>query len=157
MVNWSFTLVAGYNYFLLEQPTLVNRGNFILLTQSTGLVAVDQSGNVSYSDYYWNTNTSLWTKISTSNWRVYLVPITNWTTYQFSFNLTHYYSSVGVYNFSITALSSNAIFYIPYIVSNGKFKLKSSVGNRLMTIISNKTKIVYVLELKVIFLFILII
>ena len=90
--SWSFQLSLGYNSIILPQPVTVYRGNFITLTQNTGLVAVDTSNTASYSDLVWNTTTQ-WTKLAEfSKWRFYLLPLTNFSSYQTSFNILHAYN-----------------------------------------------------------------
>ena len=108
--SWSFQLSLGYNSIILPQPVTVYRGNFITLTQNTGLVAVDTSNTASYSDLVWNTTTQ-WTKLAEfSKWRFYLLPLTNFSSYQTSFNILHAYNNIGLYNLEITFASSNQTF-----------------------------------------------
>lgn len=139
VINWNFNLVVGYNYILLENSVLVTKGSFLVLIQNGGMVAVDQSGNATYSDYYWDTNTELWTKLnSNSSCRLYLTPITNWTTFYYSFSLNHYYSAIGFFNLSLKVQSSNSTFYFPFYVTNGinlNFSSLTSTNFNLLLII----------------------
>ena len=107
--NWNFQITTGNNYLYLPQPVSVNKGNFILLTQTTGRVAIDISGNSTYSDLAWKS--PIWSKLSpNSNWRFYLIPLTNFSSYQTNFNIIHAYKSIGLYNLSITFSSSNQTY-----------------------------------------------
>ena len=107
--NWNFQITTGNNYLYLPQPVSVNKGNFILLTQITGRVAIDISGNSTYSDLAWKS--PIWSKLSpNSNWRFYLIPLINFSSYQTNFNIIHAYKSIGLYNLSITFSSSNQTY-----------------------------------------------
>ena len=97
-----FTVIAGYNKLYLAQPITLYQGNFIQLTQTTARLAIDSSG-ATYSDLYWNTN--MWSPLSSSsNWRFYLNMTYNMSQqyYQSQFNIVHTYSSLGLFNFSIS-------------------------------------------------------
>jgi hypothetical protein len=80
------------------------------LTQNTAKIAIDTTGNASYSDLVWNTTTQ-WTKLAEfSNMRFYLTPLTNFSSYQTLFNIMHTYKNIGLYNLAITFASSNETF-----------------------------------------------
>ena len=105
--SWNFQISLGYNKIILPQPVEVNEGYFILLTQNTGRIAIDTTGNASYSDLVWNLTTQ-WTKLAEfSNWRFYLTTINNFTSYQNTLNIIHSYANIGLYTLSLTFLSSN--------------------------------------------------
>jgi hypothetical protein len=105
--NWNFQINIGNNTLLLPAPVTVNQGNYILLNQLTGRVAIDKTGNASNSDLVWNLTTQ-WTKLAEfSNWRFYLTTINNFTSYQNTLNLIHSYANIGLYTLSLTFLSSN--------------------------------------------------
>jgi len=105
--EFNYVLALGYNKLILPQPLLVKRGQFVMLTQITGRIAIDTRNNSSFSDLVWNTTTQ-WTKLAEFlNWRFYLTPITNYTTYETTFNLVHTYSTVGVYTLTLNFTSSN--------------------------------------------------
>ena len=107
--SWAFTVTAGINWLYLPRPVTVYRGNFIYLSQNTAKIAIDTSGNASFSDLAWQS--SVWNSLSSnSKWRFYLTPITNLTIYQTSFSLSHTYKSIGLYNISLTFLSANETF-----------------------------------------------
>ncbi len=77
--NWNFQIKIGNNTLLLPAPVKVNQGNYILLNQLTGRVAIDTTGNSSYSDLVWNSTTQ-WTKLAEfSNWRFFLTTINNFS------------------------------------------------------------------------------
>ena len=108
--SYSYTIVVGYNNIILPQPVVVSKGYFIQLTQSTGKVAIDITGNATYSDLVWNT-TQQWTKLAEfSNLRFYLTPLYNFTSYQNTLNVLHTYANIGLYTLSLTFLSSNKTF-----------------------------------------------
>ena len=105
--NWNFQINIGNNTLLLPAPVTVNQGNYILLNQLTGRLAVDDSGNASYSDLVWNSTTQ-WTKLAEfSNWRFYLTTINNFTSYQNTLNIIHSYANIGLYNLTIVFPKSN--------------------------------------------------
>jgi hypothetical protein len=108
--TWNFQIVLGYNNIILPQPVVVSKGYFIQLTQGTGRVAIDITGNATYSDLVWNT-TQQWTKLAEfSNRRFYLTPLFNFTSYQNTLNVLHSYANIGLYTLSLTFLSSNKTF-----------------------------------------------
>jgi len=108
--TWNFQVTVGFNNLLLSQAVNVNKGNFLLLTQSTGKIALDTTGTALYSDLYWSSVTQ-WTNLSvSSNQRFYLTPLTNFSSYMTSFNIDHTYNSVGLYPVLITFSSSNQTF-----------------------------------------------
>lgn len=111
---------AGFNTFILPQSYLVTKGQFVYVTQSIGVIAVDQSGNATYSDLVWQT--SIWSKLTEfSNWRIFFNTLSNFTTYQSSFNLVHSYSSIGLYTLSILIRSSNQLFQKQVNITDCKF------------------------------------
>ena len=108
--SWNFQISLGYNSIILPQPVTVPKGSYLVLTQNTGRIAIDTSGNATYSDLVWNTTTQ-WTKLAEFyNWRFYLTTLNNFTSYQTTFNIKHAYSSIGLYNLSITFASNNQTF-----------------------------------------------
>lgn len=108
----NFTITSGYNKILFDKPYFVQKGSLIILTQqlnSSG-IAIDQTGNASYSDTTWATNLVNLNSNSTANWRFYFNTITNFTSYQSKFNLVHSYATIGLYEISILFTSSNQLF-----------------------------------------------
>ena len=90
MYSWNYSVLVGYNQFLLSQPVLVSKGSFLNLTQITGYISCNKTTNSTYSDLDYNPTNMLWNKLSTtSNWRLMLTTLTNFTSYQSSFNLIH--------------------------------------------------------------------
>jgi hypothetical protein len=107
--TWSFTITTGINFIYLPSPVTVYRGNFLIMTQNTGRVAIDITGNATYNDLAWQS--SVWNRLSSnSNWRFYLTPLTNFTSYITTFNLMHAYKNIGLYNLTLTFASSNETF-----------------------------------------------
>ena len=108
--SWNFQISLGYNSIILPQPVTVSVGSYLFLTQNTGKIAIDTSGNASYSDLVWNTTTQ-WTKLAEfSNWRFYLNAIVSFSSYISDLRINHKYSLVGSYEIAITFLSSMAVF-----------------------------------------------
>jgi hypothetical protein len=107
--TWSFTITTGINFIYLPSTVTVYRGNFLIMTQNTGRVAIDITGNATYNDLAWRS--SVWNRLSyNSNWRFYLTPLTNFTSYITTFNLMHAYKNIGLYNLTLTFASSNETF-----------------------------------------------
>ena len=80
---------------ILPQPVFVQQGSFIYLNQNTTLIAIDTAGNATYSDmavYY----SSYYNLSSLNNQRLFIKPLSNFTTYQYSFSLTHTYPIAGL-------------------------------------------------------------
>jgi len=108
--SWTFSVVTGFNNFFLDQPLLVKKGSMIYFQQNidTAQIAIDTSGTALYSDIAWG---SYLQKLNAySNYRFYLQPVFNFSTYQTKINLYHRYSLPGLYNVSLTFLSSNQYF-----------------------------------------------
>ena len=104
--DWIFQVNTGFNYLLLSQVVTVSRGDFLLLNQTTGRVAIDTTGTALCSDLYWSTKTQ-WTQLAEiSNWRFYLTSQTNFSSYMNSFSLSHTYNTIGSYVLSISFASS---------------------------------------------------
>ena len=119
--EWTFTLVAGYNQLFLTQPVTFFKGNFIQLTQITARLAISSSGSA-YSDMLWNTN--MWSPLnSSSNWRFYLnlVSISSQEYYQSPLNISHVYSNLGSYSFSLS-IDSSIIYQEVVIITDCKLK-----------------------------------
>jgi hypothetical protein len=107
--TWSFTITTGINFIYLPSTVTVYRGNFLIMTQNTGRVAIDITGNATYNDLAWRS--SVWNRLSSnSNWRFYITPLTNFTSYITTFNLMHAYKNIGLYNLTLTFASSNETF-----------------------------------------------
>ena len=108
--RFTYNVNPGYNKILFSQPILVKKGSLIFLTQSpnSSNIAIDKSGNASYSDMVWGTNLNMLN--SSSNWRFYLTTITNLTRYQSNLNIKHSYNYIGLYNLSILFTSSNQLY-----------------------------------------------
>ena len=119
--SWNFQISLGYNKIILPQPVYVLKGQFILLTQNTGRIAIDTTGNASYSDLVWNSITQ-WTKLEEfSNCRFYLTTINNFTSYQNTLNIIHSYANIGLYNLTIIFPSSNISFQQTINITDCKF------------------------------------
>ena len=91
-----------------------------MLSQSTGMIAIDTAGNASYSDLAWKA--PLWSKLSpSSNRRFYLTPLTNFSSYQSVLTFSHPYKNIGLYDIAITFNSSNQTFVQSVNVTDCKF------------------------------------
>ena len=108
--DWIFQVNTGFNYLLLSQVVTVSRGDFLLLNQTTGRVAIDTTGTALCSDLYWSTKTQ-WTRLpGLLESRFYLTPLTNFSSYITSFSFSHTYKTIGLYNILITFSSDNQLF-----------------------------------------------
>ena len=122
--TWNFQIALGYNNLIISQPVSVSKGYIILITQGTGKIAIDISGNATYSDLVWNTTTQ-WTKIAEfSNQRLYFTTINNFTRYQNSFNIKHSYTNIGVYTLSFSFKGSNITILQKINITDCKYFLK---------------------------------
>ena len=110
LYNFSFSVNQGYNKLILPQPIIVPKGSLILLTQFNNSinVAIDSSGDALYSDMV--VGNSLLSLSLDSNWRFYLNALTNFSSYQTIFSISHAYNSIGIYNIILTFSSSNVVF-----------------------------------------------
>lgn len=118
---WNFSVVSGYNYIILDQALLVNKGSMIFLQQNidSAQIAIDTSGSALYSDLAWG---SYLQKLNAySNYRFYLQPVLNFSLYMTKINIFHQYSSAGLYNVSLTSLSSNQYFSNLMNITDRKF------------------------------------
>lgn len=109
LYSWTFTLLIGYNRLFLDQPITIFKGNLILLTQTVARLGIDSSGST-YSDLILSSN--VWSSLDfTSNWRFYLnlVSMSSQGYYQSQLNIIHEYSSLGLYNFSLS-IGNNTIY-----------------------------------------------
>ena len=99
----AFQITTGYNKLLFSQPVQVSKGCLINLIQSTGMVAIDQSGSSLISDLAMGTNTYV-NLNSTSNWRFFLNTTDNFQLnyYQTSVTFTHTYAYPGAYVHLVT-------------------------------------------------------
>lgn len=121
--SWTFNITTGNTILLLPQSFLAPKDSFIYLTQTGGVVALDSSGNATYSDmavYY----SSYYNLSSLNNQRLFIKPLSNFTTYQYSFSLTHTYPIAGLYNLNITFASSSVSYsYIANITQTKNLSL----------------------------------
>ena len=108
--SWIFSISTGINTFYFPNAVNVSQGNFLILTQNTGIVAIDTTGTASYSDLVWSTKTQ-WTRLpGLLESRFYLTPLTNFSSYITSFSFSHTYKTIGLYNILITFSSGNQLF-----------------------------------------------
>lgn len=93
-----------------------------MLTQNTNGsgIAIDKTGNASYSDMIWDTNLVKLNNLTSANWRFYLNIISNFSSYQSNFNLIHTYALTGLYDISIMFPSSNLSFKYSITVTDCK-------------------------------------
>lgn len=111
----------GENEIYLSDPLLLERGQFIFLTQITGRIAIDTTTNNSYSDLFWNSATK-WTKLAlSSNWRFYLKPIITFKSYTSVLRISHRYNNIGIYNISFTFLNTGETIKDTINITDGNF------------------------------------
>lgn len=97
----TFQISSGYNRLVLPQPIAVFKGNFIVLIQTSGKVAVDQSKNVTYSDLVWQS--PLWLSLDlNSKWRFYFNTLIDNDFNLAKFEIVHKYSNAGSYQINIS-------------------------------------------------------
>ena len=103
-------MTAGLNTFYLAQPLTVNQGNFFQVVLSEGgKLAIDTSSNTTYSDMAWQG--IIWAELNPiSNWRFFFTTMNNFSSYINTFSLKHQYATIGLYNLSLTFLSSNLVY-----------------------------------------------
>lgn len=107
--TWNFNIIAGYNKLTFTDPIMVTKGSFVYLTQTTGRIGIDTNSNPAYSDMV--LDNGAYSKLNYfSNWRLYFSPIVSFSSYQANINLLHRYPEIGLYDISITFLSSMAVF-----------------------------------------------
>lgn len=118
---WTFQITSGYNQLVLPQQVKVAKGNFLVLVQLTGSVAIDTSGGAVYSDLQWLS--MYWSKLNlVSNWRFYLNPIQVISYYLSSFSLTYKYNSYGSYQCLISDTNNKNLFRDNFNLSSCMFK-----------------------------------
>ena len=111
------------------QPVTVEKGQFLVLTQTTGKVAIDTTSNLSISDMTWNS--VIWSKLNAvTNQRFYLTTLNNFSSYLNTLSITHSYSTIGLYNITLTFNSSNQVFIQTVNVTDRKFNIRLNIINK---------------------------
>jgi hypothetical protein len=140
IANEDFEITIGYNNLYLSEALLVEKGYFIILTQNTGKVAIDTTGSALFSDLAWKS--PVWIKLNlNSNLRLYLTPITNFSSYQTTFTLAHTYQTIGLYNLSIIFNNSNQIYQQTVNVTDCNFCFLNNYFIKITIFILKKLKI----------------
>ncbi len=114
--TYPFTIKTGFNQLLLTQPIYVSQGSFLVLTQTTGKVAIDTSGTAAYSDMYL-LNNAYYNLSLTSKQRFYINYTSNFSTYQSSFVVNHTYLNPGLYPLTFTLASTNSIWQYTALIT----------------------------------------
>ncbi len=105
----NFKTNIGYNRILLSQPLSVKIGSLLLLTQNSGLVAIDESKSSEYSDLIIQEN--ILKNLSYSSTKRFLMsPLTNFTSYYANISLSHVYPNYGSYNLTIKFTNTQQTF-----------------------------------------------
>ena len=119
-------MTAGLNTFYLAQPLTVNQGNFFQVVLSGGgKLAIDTSSNTTYSDMAWQG--IIWAELNPiSNWRFFFTTMNNFSSYINIFSLKHQYATIGLYNLSLTFLSSNLVYEQIVNITDGLILYKHS-------------------------------
>lgn len=113
------------------QPVTVEKGQFLVLTQTTGKVAIDTTSNLSISDMTWNS--VIWSKLNAvTNQRFYLTTLNNFSSYLNTLSITHSYSTIGLYNITLTFNSSNQVFIQTVNVTDRKFNIRLNIIIKLL-------------------------
>lgn len=107
--SWNFLINFGYNKFIIDSPLFVKKGYMVYLSQNdTGKIAIDQSGSALFCEIAWKNYIE---KLSPNiNYRFFLKPLINFTSYQSLINLYHSYSTPGIYSVTLEFMSSNETF-----------------------------------------------
>ena len=108
------------NRLLLASPVLIKKGSFVYLTQISGKVAIDTSGNASYSEMVLN-NGAYYKLNDLSNWRMLINAITTFNSYKNNFQLAYSYATLGFYEITLTFTSSNLTFSYFVEITQCKF------------------------------------
>lgn len=120
--SFNYTISTGYNKLLLSQPLQIQRGYFILLEQINGKIAIDTSGNATYSDMILSYDESSVSRINTVfNYRFYFNSLSNFSSYFTSFSFLHSYSKIGTYTIIIKLENLNRTFYHSVDIIDCKF------------------------------------
>ena len=113
------------------QPVTVEKGQFLVLTQNTGIVAIDTTSNLSISDMAWNS--VIWSKLNAvTNQRFYLTTLNNFSSYLNTLSISHSYSTIGLYNITLTFNSSNQVFIQTVNVTDRKFNIRLNIKIKLL-------------------------
>ena len=113
------------------QPVTVEKGQFLVLTQNTGIVAIDTTSNLSISDMAWNS--VIWSKLNAvTNQRFYLTTLNNFSSYLNTLSISHSYSTIGLYNITLTFNSSNQVFIQTVNVTDRKFNIRLNIIIKLL-------------------------
>lgn len=113
------------------QPVTVEKGQFLVLTQNTGIVAIDTTSNLSISDMAWNS--VIWSKLNAvTNQRFYLTTLNNFSSYLNTLSISHSYSTIGLYNITLTFNSSNQVFIQTVNVTDRKFNIRLNILIKLL-------------------------
>jgi len=123
LYSWNFSVSSGYNKIYLNQSYPVSRGNLVKLTQLGANLAIDTSGNTTFSDFNIdNINIGVLSRLNNLiNYQFYLNALTNFTSYQSNFAVTRSFKNASLYNMSITFLSSNLTYYQTININDSKF------------------------------------
>lgn len=109
-LNYLYTIEIsvnfGYNMIYLNAPIDIKMGYFIILTQTTALVAIDSTGNSLFSDMFSANNVYMNLNINL-NWRFYFNALTNISSYQVTVNIIHSYSNSGLYKLTMNFSNSS--------------------------------------------------
>ena len=120
LYSWNFTVSTGYNLIYLNQSFPVEMGNLVGLTQYGASVAIDTIDSTGFSDF--NIDNGVYSRLNNVlNWQFYLNAMTNFSSYQSNLTISHSYSNAGLYNMSITILSSGVTYYQTVYVTDSKF------------------------------------
>jgi hypothetical protein len=100
----------------------VYKGSLLLLTQISGLVAIDESISSSYSDLV-NQGDILGNLSIPVNKRFLITPLTNFSSYYANISISHVYSNYGSYNLTITFSKSQQKFTQAITTNNCKLRI----------------------------------
>ena len=119
--SWDFQINTGLNRFIFATQKEVTKGQFIVLNQITGKVALDNTGYAVYSDLAWDS--IAWARLnSTINYRFYVNALNKYQKYWNKFTVSHTYSSSELFNLTVKGSNSVQVFQQIVSISECKFR-----------------------------------
>jgi len=119
--SWDFFIQPGYNLLNLQEIVILPQGSFVVLTQITGTVGIDTTGDTSYSDLI-EKDGAFYQLNPLKNWKFYFNALTSFSSYLSSINIVHTYANMGSYNINMIFLNGKTnMSYLVYI-THGKYK-----------------------------------
>lgn len=101
-----------------------------MITQISGIIAIDTTSNSLYSDLIWSPSNNVWNQINLfANNRFYFTYSNSFIGYKCIFELTHKYPTIGAYNLTISFNTSNQTFQQEVVITESKYKYLIKIYN----------------------------